>query len=171
MLFVLFLAVAVWLWLTHGDALTSQLTPDDADVPLNPSDTPPEGSTVDGYVHGAPTSIVVSVIDAAGHVLRQDAAQAFLAMRDAAAAAGVVLSVNSAWRSNEAQSALRQLYVAGTGNLAAPAGYSNHQSGIDVDLETGGGLNAAYRWLTANAASYNFVRTVSSEPWHWEYQG
>lgn len=28
-------------------------------------------------------------------------------------------------------------------------------------------LPAKYRWLAANAATYGFQRTVSSEPWHW----
>jgi hypothetical protein len=33
----------------------------------------------------------------------------------------------------------------------------------------GGAGNPAYEWLIGNAPQRGFVRTVSNEPWHWEY--
>jgi hypothetical protein len=54
-------------------------------------------------------------------------------------------------------------------NLAARPGYSNHQSGYALDLNTEGG--GVYTWLSRNAAHFGFARTVPSEDWHWEYMG
>ena len=60
----------------------------------------------------------------------------------------------------------------------APPGSSNHGSGIALDFNTGtrdrstgfSELNATvYVWLARNAHRYGFIRTVSSEEWHWEY--
>lgn len=65
---------------------------------------------------------------------------------------------------------LQAAYKAGGGNLAARPGYSNHQGGIAVDVGVGGTASAVYRWLAANAGRFGFVRTVKSEPWHWEYR-
>ncbi len=123
---------------------------------------------VAGYVAGKMVELDLVPIGN-GHELRSDAAAAFLAMRAAAASAGIELVVNSAWRSLEAQQLLYEKYLAGKGALAAKPGYSNHQAGIDVDIESGNGSNAAYVWLTQNAAHFGFRRTVASEPWHWEY--
>jgi LAS superfamily LD-carboxypeptidase LdcB len=102
--------------------------------------------------------------------MRADAAIAFLRMHAAAAAVGVGLQVNSAWRSMEKQRELYASYVAGAGALASKPGYSNHQGGIAVDIQTGGTGTAVYRWLEQNAARFGFKRTVVSEPWHWEYR-
>src|SRR5690606_15622592 len=54
-------------------------------------------------------------------------------------------------------------------NLAATPGYSNHQSGhaLDLNTSTPGVLN----WLNNHGAYYGFARTVPSEPWHWEWWG
>lgn len=168
MLLLLIAALAAFVWFTRRDAVAAALAGDGDD---GMSDKPEDGDTVDGYVNGVATPITVARIDDDGHVLRTDAAAAFIDMKAAAAADGVELKVNSAWRSNDSQAALRKAYEAGTGNLAAPPGYSNHQSGIDVDVESGGGKNAAFAWMTANASRFGFHRTVSSEPWHWEYSG
>ncbi len=91
-------------------------------------------------------------------------------MHAAARAAGINLHVNSAFRSMEEQRALYQKYLNGTGNLAAKPGYSNHQGGIAVDINVGGTGTSTYKWLANNASRFGFVRTVPSEPWHWEYR-
>lgn len=59
----------------------------------------------------------------------------------------------------------------------APPGASNHGNGIAVDLNVSSRkhfnrvLNeSAYQWLIQNAHKYGFVRTVSSEEWHFEFQ-
>ncbi len=67
----------------------------------------------------------------------------------------------------EQQRYLYHLYSIGTGNLAAPPGYSNHQSGHALDLNTS--ASGVYAWLTNHAAAYRFARTVPSEAWHWEH--
>ena len=64
-----------------------------------------------------------------------------------------------------------------------------HRGGYGVDLAVGAGAgytkdssgnyignahpepHAIYKWLLDNAHDYGFVRTVSSERWHWEYKG
>ena len=73
------------------------------------------------------------------------------------------------------------------GPNTAPPGYSNHQNGVALDLDVGsskfnysGTYNGKagwtnrktkiYEWLSKNAKTYGFVRTVRSEPWHWEYK-
>lgn len=120
-----------------------------------------------GYIAGKPVELELVAI-APGKYLSAPAAHAFKRMQDAARAAGVVFQVNSAFRTMAQQMTLWQAYLAG-GNLAAEPGFSNHQNGIAVDIESAGGTNAAFKWLTANAHRFGFKRTVSSEPWHWEY--
>jgi len=59
----------------------------------------------------------------------------------------------------------------------AGAGRSKHGNGIAVDFNTGsrGGaiktpLNSSvYSWLVKNSWKFGFIRTVSSEEWHFEY--
>ena len=54
------------------------------------------------------------------------------------------------------------------GNLAAKPGTSNHGVGLAVDLNSSGA--GVYNWLRNNAHAYGFIRTVSSETWHWEHR-
>lgn len=95
-------------------------------------------------------------------------ARAFLAMRAAAAEAGVELRLESGFRTVEEQRELYRAWRKGNGNKAARPGRSNHQSGraLDIAVVT---VPGAREWLEANAASFGFKRTVKSEPWHWEY--
>lgn len=123
----------------------------------------------DGYVKGVRVELELAPIDSTHH-MRTDAAEAFLAMRRAANEAGIVLGVNSAFRGMGEQLRLRQAWMEGRGNLAARPGFSNHQGGIAVDIQTGGEGTAVYAWLAAHAAEFDFVRTVPSEPWHWEFR-
>jgi LAS superfamily LD-carboxypeptidase LdcB len=122
-----------------------------------------------GWKAGRSFALLLFTIDDAGHELADAPAEAFLAMRAAARAAGVELHVNSAWRSYAKQAELRQLFLDGEGPQAAPPGYSNHEAGEAVDIETAQGSNAAYWWLVSNAGRFGFRPTVATEPWHWEY--
>ena len=126
-----------------------------------------------GYINGKPVQLqLVDIgVDAKGNrlYLRADVVGAWEAMKAAAEAAGIQLQVNTAFRTFEAQAVLRALYEAGHGALAAEPGYSPHEAGIAVDLESAGGTNAAFAWLTVNALRFGWKRTVPSEPWHWEY--
>ena len=127
------------------------------------------GAKALAYVQGKAAEVELAPVPG-GKLMRRDAAEAFSRMHAAAARAGVQLQVNSGFRTMQEQEALYAAYVAGTGNLAAKPGHSNHQGGIAVDVESEGGTNAAYRWLEQNGARYGFKRTVPSEPWHWEYR-
>lgn len=121
-----------------------------------------------GYIDGQAYQLpLVSIGD--DQWLRQDAAAAFQQMRAAAVAAGVTLDVNESFRTWAQQAAFYAKWLAGAGARAAAPGYSKHQSGVALDIETAGGTNAAFAWLSNNAARFGFVRTVSDEPWHWEY--
>lgn len=126
------------------------------------------------YVSGNQTNIEVEPIGN-GYVMRKDAAQAFKAMASQANNDGVALTIYSAFRTMEEQTSLYSRYTSGTGNLAAKPGYSNHQSGIAVDIAVGNSFQSkTYLWLAANAPAYGFVNTGANfsqkEPWHWEYR-
>ena len=117
------------------------------------------------YVSGQSSSI--DVITIGGKAVTRATGHAFLRMQRAADAAGVYLALTSGFRTNAEQQYLYGCYQSGScngGNLAAPPGYSNHQSGVAVDLTTSA-------WLAANAGRFGFRRTVPSEAWHYEYSG
>lgn len=90
---------------------------------------------------------------------------------------GQSLIVNSGGRTGEQQQRLRDLYLAGKGNLAAPRGQSVHESGRAVDL--GGAAHYSttpqHAWLRANAGRFGWLWTGKNfsqrEDWHWEFQG
>lgn len=102
--------------------------------------------------------------------MRRDAAAAFLQLEAAARAAGHSLKPTRAFATMAAQEYFFNLFKSGKGNLAAKPGYSNHQGGIAVDLTVGPTSSQVYKWLARNAGRFGFVRTVKSEPWHWEYR-
>jgi LAS superfamily LD-carboxypeptidase LdcB len=86
-----------------------------------------------------------------------------------------VLKVASAFRDMGTQERLYAAFLAGTGNLAAKPGFSNHQSGIAVDIEVGRSfVSREYLWLDSHAHEYGFINTgktfqTQQEPWHWEF--
>ena len=118
-----------------------------------------------GYRKGSPMTICVTEID--GKPVEQATATALLSMRHAAAQAGVNIHVVSGFRTMAEQRHLYALYKEGRGNLAAPPGFSNHQSGHALDLNTKAA--GVYSWLAKHGAAYGFGRTVPSEAWHWEH--
>jgi LAS superfamily LD-carboxypeptidase LdcB len=107
------------------------------------------------------------------------------ALIDSAHSVGVPLKINSGYRTYEEQvsyriKALKPRYKGGIDTLiyhgiprhfhppTAKPGYSEHQAGIAFDFNTRN--KAVYNWLKKHAFKYGFVRTVHSEPWHWEYR-
>ena len=120
-----------------------------------------------GYRSGTPFTIQVVTVD--GKDVQVGTAHQFLRMRAEAARAGVSIYVVSGFRTQAKQQELYRAYLNGTGNLAARPGYSNHQSGHALDLNTSGAGVAS--WLASNGARWGFRRTVPSEVWHWEYWG
>lgn len=107
--------------------------------------------------------------------LRSDAANAFEMMLLAARAQGVNIQVSSAFRSIEEQlilymkNRLRDCWE--TTCRTSPPGYSNHQQGTTVDLDTNGGTNSTYAWMQRRGYEFGFQRTVPTETHHYEYVG
>jgi len=121
--------------------------------------------------------------------LEATTAEAWQALRAAAASAGVELQLVSAYRSYDYQKQLFLRKLARGDRIAdilkvnAAPGFSEHHSGRALDLNTPGcppleevfETTAAFAWLQANAADFgfrlSFPRTnaygVVYEPWHW----
>jgi D-alanyl-D-alanine carboxypeptidase len=123
-----------------------------------------------GYQSG--TSFPITVVTIDDKPVERSTANAYLAMRDAAAAEGVHIRIVSGFRSMAEQEHLYQCYTTcscNDCNLAARPGYSNHQSGTALDLNRHD--PGVLDWLRAHANGFGFYETVPSEPWHWDYQG
>jgi len=120
--------------------------------------------TETAFRSGVPQSI--KVITVGGKAIAKPTGHAFIKMQRAARSAGVNLTLTSGFRTQAEQQHLFdcfQTQSCNDGNLAARPGFSNHQSGVAVDLSTS-------QWLAANAGTFGFVRTVPSEEWHYEYR-
>ncbi|TNE50946.1 MAG: hypothetical protein EP343_06405 [Deltaproteobacteria bacterium] len=123
-----------------------------------------------GYVKGKAFSITVVTVD--GKPVERETANAYYVMQQAAAKSGVSIRIVSGFRTMAQQQYLYNCYLTkkcNNGNLAARPGYSNHQSGHALDLNTS--VSSVYNWLTKNGGKYGFKRTVPSEKWHWEWWG
>ncbi len=121
-----------------------------------------------GYRRGKAFTICVTTVD--GKLVEVNTARAYLRMKRAARAKGVSLYVVSGFRTMAQQRYLYNCYRTkrcNGGNLAAPPGYSNHQSGHALDLNTS--ARGVYTFLSRYGKSYGFRRTVPSEKWHWEH--
>lgn len=144
--------------------------PYDPDAPLEQALVSCAPSHRTGYENGA--SYPITVVTADGKPAEVATANAYALMQADAAKAGVHLRVRSGFRSQEEQQYLYACYTSCSCNgcnLAAKPGYSNHQSGEALDLNTR--APGVYKWLAKNAGRFGFVRTVASEPWHWEFRG
>lgn len=121
-----------------------------------------------GYVDGEPIDLTLVTID--GKPVESRTAAAYLCMRTAAAAEGVKLTVVSGFRTMAEQEYSYDCYRTGKcndGHFAERPGYSEHQNGRALDLNTR--TPGVHTWLVAHAREYGFHATVPSEPWHWEY--
>jgi hypothetical protein len=110
-----------------------------------------------GYQSGTPKTI--TVVDADGKPSEIATANAYAVMQEAAAKSGVQLRVVSGFRTQAEQQYLYSCYKncsCNGCNLAAKPGYSNHQSGLALDLNTRN--PGVYNWLSAHAGKYGFVR-------------
>jgi len=126
----------------------------------------------------------------AGFWLQARAAQAFTAMREAALKVGIPLVVNTALRTHEQQKQLRAIYDQALidwhegrrkkkpASVAEPGSvHSHHEQGTAVDINRAPGDDLSTPepdspidlWLNKNAKMFGFFRTVSEEPWHWQY--
>jgi hypothetical protein len=123
-----------------------------------------------GYRQGSRFSIGVVRVD--DRPVEVDTANAYIAMQEAARRDGVSLRIVSGFRTNSEQQYLYGCYVncdCNNCNLAARPGYSNHQSGHALDLNTAD--RGVLSWLNRNGGRFGFSRTVPSEDWHWEWWG
>jgi len=123
-----------------------------------------------------------------------EAAAALVALYERLQADGLPLSVATAYRSYEYQSEIYQEYVAVWGRahtetLVARPGYSEHQTGLAVDVFAASACRIkecfadepTYAWLVDNAADFGFIERYPAgaqavtgyqfEPWHWRYVG
>ncbi len=123
--------------------------------------------TATGYREGE--KVEIKIVECGGKEAEVHTAIAFRAMARAASKAGIDLRVRSGFRSFAKQQKLYKAYRKGSGNLAARPGYSNHESGRALDIFITD--YKVFEWLQTHAATYGFHRTVSGEPWHWEYLG
>ncbi|MCL2110192.1 M15 family metallopeptidase [Microgenomates group bacterium] len=104
-------------------------------------------------------------------------------MRDAAAAEGISLSVNSAYRSKAEQQKIYDEIA--DKNKVALSGYSEHETGLAIDFalqsDDDGKDMKTWIWLSRNAYKYGFIHRypedkahltgISWEPWHYRYVG
>lgn len=144
----------------------------------------------------APRNTLSPILPNGSILLRDAAAERFLAMVRAARAERVNLVPLSGFRSVDEQTYLfftlkakRSLSAQERAQVSAPPGYSEHHTGYAVDIGDGDRPNTdletefdetpAYRWLQANATRFGFelsfpednAQGVSYEPWHWRFVG
>lgn len=104
--------------------------------------------------------------------------EAYLRLKEALAESdNISLGIESGFRSFPRQKVLFDLFQHHQGNLAAEPGKSNHQHGQAFDLNTTDKIfdgsnpsDPVYRALKNRGPSLGFIRTVSDEPWHWEFR-
>ena len=117
---------------------------------------------------------------AGGHELRADAAKALAAMAAASVRAGAgTVGIDTAYRSCATQDALYDKWLARRGRVWADTwylrpGYSEHQTGLTVDLLPVGRSNCTIndcidetpqgRWLARNAWRHGFILRYETRP-------
>ena len=146
--------------------------------PLNPVEYLPRGKVQIGYSYVA-----------------KPAADAYFLLKAAVSKAKLgTLCINSGYRSFNSQTLIHDAKVAllgktGGEKLAARPGYSEHQTGLAMDVSTTQlgcrigtfGASKASKWIAANAWQYGFVvrypngKTAITgyvwEPWHMRFVG
>ena len=127
--------------------------------------------------------------------LRKDAARAYIRMFRAAKSDGVNLVFQSGYRSYATQVSVYNGWVARLGQNAADLqsarpGYSEHQTGLSVDIASASGsctILACFaktpegKWLAKNAWKFGWhmrypkgktpITGYAFEPWHWRFVG
>ena len=117
---------------------------------------------------------------------------AFLNMFNAAKKEDLTLIINSSYRSYEDQEVIYNEYKSTRGEeyankIAAKAGFSEHQTGMAIDIQTYGSTASTFetfdefKWLQDNAHKYGFILRYPKgkeyltgyeyESWHYRYVG
>ena len=133
----------------------------------------------------------------AGHMMREEAAEQFILLREAMRETNLNINVIITYRSYATQQSHFRNGVARVGLASAEwgfarAGHSEHQTGLAIDIlhkAHDGGLmmnmgfetSRQFNWLVENAHEFGFIlrfpdgyRDFSGfafEPWHWRYVG
>ena len=129
-----------------------------------------------------PAQLANNVLVDSEYWIQQDVIESLQQMFEVAAEDGVHhFKINSAYRSGELQ---QQLYEENGANYALPSGYSEHQTGLSLDIgSTQGTMDKALEgeWLANHAAQFGFilrypdnkveVTGIAYEPWHFRYVG
>jgi len=123
------------------------------------------------------------------YLLAGVAYEKYVQMADAAGREGLTMKVVSAYRTEDYQRSLYNNRVNTSGktnadNYAARPGFSEHQTGLAVDINSPVGLfenSAEFRWLQEHAHEYGFIMRYPKgkewitgyayEPWHYRYVG
>lgn len=126
--------------------------------------------------------------------LELNTAKAFVAMAKAAKEQGICLFATQGYRSYENQLKIIELYIKREGKekamrRCAPAGFSEHHSGLAIDVSGGIFENGIYKsdpqavliWIEENCFKYGFmiknlpkkehITGTLYEPWHIRYLG
>lgn len=130
-----------------------------------------------------------TVNDGKKYLLADVAYEKFVQMSDAARKEGLSLKAISAYRTEDYQRNLYNNKLRATGktnadNYSARPGYSEHQTGLAVDINTTRESfenTYEFRWLQNHAYEYGFIMRYpkgkewitgySYEPWHYRYVG
>ena len=125
-------------------------------------------------------------------MLTSDTFEAFKEMWTSAKSEGLTLIINSSYRSYEDQENVYEYYKATKGEeeadlIAAHPGFSEHQTGMALDLQTYGSTGKTFenfdefKWLEKNAYKYGFILRYPKdkeyltgyeyESWHFRYVG
>lgn len=128
----------------------------------------------------------------ANNLIRTEVNDQFVLMAKAALKANIKLIVNSSYRSYKDQEKTYNNLVSSKGKkeadvMAARAGYSEHQTGLALDITTNLKDDEefidteAFTWLKNNSYKYGFILRYPSdkeditgysyEPWHYRYVG
>lgn len=129
-----------------------------------------------------PSNLASNVVVDSEYLLEKKVIEPLQKMFEQAAKDGIHhFKINSAYRSGNLQ---QQLYEENGASYALPTGYSEHQSGLSLDIgSTQGTMEKTLEgeWLAKNAADYGFilrypknkvdVTGIAFEPWHFRYVG
>ena len=125
--------------------------------------------------------------------VRKEVSDAYVKMASAAKEDGIKLIANSSFRDYDRQDAVYKEFYYSKGidyadKYAARPGHSEHQTGLCIDIFTGGNSTTenfdssdAFKWLSKNAHKYGFILRYPKgkeyltgynyESWHYRYLG
>ena len=138
------------------------------------------------------TFVPTDLVTSNGATLKAEASAAFDSLLADSVAAGLSIYATSSYRSYESQVSTYNYWVGisgkeGADTYSARPGYSEHQTGLSVDVASPGcvldcfGTTSAYQWMLNNAAKYGFIQRYYSgyetitgytaEEWHYRFVG